>query len=325
MTGSEDTPSPGSPPTSPGANQATSSPSSKRSNPPISLVQIPSWVYGRLSTLERLSIAKCNWPEWSRRILNVLCLCGGSPPLKSYVDGKLSCPDAGAFPLDYANWSQTNSLVIALVEDYVEDADLHLIASSSSARGLWLALENRHVKRGAYAQLMTIQELFRDDLDPANTTNDIENQARRTAADVSRMFQMGPLSEDTFTVVVLLHKMKAKMRPLMNQIVNDQSTSSVPLTADRVLDRIKHEAMQVRADRASGTAPLSIALAATSSQVSSRVCSNCKCKGHLVDRCWQPGGGAEGQREQYLAKRAAGSTMKPDGTAKGGKPSGQAY
>ncbi|TBU51012.1 hypothetical protein BD310DRAFT_786750, partial [Dichomitus squalens] len=315
MTGSEDTSSATSPPATPSGNKPVSSPSSARSNPPISLVQIPSWVYGRLSTLERLSIAKCNWPEWSRRILNVLCLCGGSPPLKSYVDGTVSCPDIDVFPLDHANWMQTNSLVIALVEDYVEDADLYLIASSSSARALWLALQTRHVKRGAYAQLMTIQELFRDDLDPGNTTNDIENQARRTAAEVSRMFQMGPLSEDTFTVVVLLHKMKAKMRPLMNQIVNDQSTSSTPLTADRVLDRIKHEAMQIRVDRSQGLAPPSIALAASSSHLSARVCSNCKRKGHLADRCWQPGGGAEGQRDQYLARRATGAAPKPDGSA----------
>ncbi|TBU31668.1 hypothetical protein BD311DRAFT_622075, partial [Dichomitus squalens] len=306
------------------AKVVVSSPRQIRSSPLISLVSIPSWVHGRLSTLERLSIAKCNWPEWSRRILNTLCLCGGSPPLKSYVDGTLPCPDADAFPLDHANWVQTNSLVIALVEDYIEDADLHLIASSSSARKLWLALQDRHVKRGAYAQLMTIQELFRDDLDPSNASSDIENQARRTAAEVSRMFQMGPLSEDTFTVVVLLHKMKAKMRPLMNQIVNDQSISTSPLTADRVLDRIKHEAMQIRADRAAGVAPPSIALAATSSQGSARVCSNCKKKGHLADRCWQPGGGAEGQREQYLARRNAPSSSRPD--TKASRPTnGQSY
>ncbi|TBU36979.1 hypothetical protein BD309DRAFT_995336 [Dichomitus squalens] len=279
----------------PTATENTSSPvPNAQSSPAISLVTIPFWVHGRLSTLERLSIAKCNWPEWSRCIPSVLRLCGGSPPLKDYVDGWLPYPDATFFPLDHGNWMQKNSLVIALVDDYVEDADLHLIASSSIARDLWTALQNRHIKQGAYVQLMTIQDLFCDDLDPSNTTFDIENQARRTTAEVTHMFQMGPLSEDTFTVVVLLHKMKAKILPLMNHIMNDQSTSSTPLTADP--------------DRTAGVPPPAIALAATSSHQQSR-------KGHLADHCWVPGGGAEGQRDQYIARQNTTSAGKPDSSS----------
>ena len=41
----------------------------------------------------------------------------------------------------------------------------------------------------------------------------------------------------------------------------------------------------------------------SNSNASSLVCSNCRIRGHTAATCFKPGGGLEGQRDQYLANR----------------------
>ncbi|PIL36541.1 hypothetical protein GSI_00230 [Ganoderma sinense ZZ0214-1] len=133
-------------------------------------------------------------------------------------------------------------------------------------------------------------------------------QARNIVDLSERIVAMGPLTGDSLGVVALLHCLNFNLEHIVNQLINEQSKAAGALTCDRVLTCLQYEQQQIDAKACAALSSVltPVALAASAStQKKGHFCSNCKHPNHVAKTCWAPGSSAEGQQDQYLARRNA--------------------
>ncbi|KAI1782092.1 hypothetical protein LXA43DRAFT_1069334 [Ganoderma leucocontextum] len=253
---------------------------------------IPSWIASANANTAKLSLSKNNWPEWSQRIRHILNVSGGA--LASYLNGKV-----------FAHWVSNDPLIRAYCETFAKGEDLRIIQNAASATAMWTALEDRRVKQGAYAQVLFLRDLLATRFDMSKP---LDTQARDVVDLSERIVTMGNLTGDSLGVVALLHSLNFNLEHMVNQLINDQSKAKDALTCERIITRLHYEQQQIdakaRATMASASPPVALA-ASSATRTKDRFCANCKRPNHTAENCWSPGGGAEGQQDQYLARKDA--------------------
>ncbi|KAI1791484.1 hypothetical protein LXA43DRAFT_1082565 [Ganoderma leucocontextum] len=179
---------------------------------------------------DKLSLSKNNWPEWSQRIRRILNVSGGS--LASHLTGQVVCPDENDHPAEFAHWVSNDMLIRTYCETFAEGEDLRVIQNSNSANAMWTALEECHVKQGAYAQVLFLRDLLATCFDMSKP---LDMQAHDVVDLSECIVAMGNLSGDSLGIVALLHCLSPNLNHIVNQLINDQSKAKDTLTCEHII------------------------------------------------------------------------------------------
>lgn len=336
MNDNASTSAPGSllPPLSGGDPQDSShlqSTSSSASSPSIAIAPIPvvapikpyivagsvsSAVHTAFPEDKHLDLSRNNWHDWSKRIINALAMCSGN--LTSWLDGTTLCPNQSLWPTEYCIWVGNDRMVRAYCSARASGEDRVIIDKASTALVMWSLLKHRHSKQGPYAQALRLRDLLGFKFD---VSKPLPGQARQILEECEHIVNMGVFTAESLAIVAVLHILAGgDLKHIANQLINAQSDTTNPLTMSRIIRIMELEQQQMNAND-SVPAVGSLALAA---QVDSRpLCINCKRRGHITDKCFQPGGKCFDQRDAILAEIRARKSGKgkgpPPGKFSGGR------
>ena len=246
---------------------------------------------------ELLELRRNNWPEWSKKIRKIFSLCPGG--LLGYIDGRISCPDALAWPTEHHIWLDNDAMVRSFCAFRAKGEDLRLIQSATSAFGMWCILKKRHEPQGPSAQLFILLELLNVRFDVSLS---LATQGREVVRQCERIMAMGPLSASTLAVGILLYLLGFGFEHIAKAFVHEQSDANSTLTSARIVRRLELE-QQIVNGRLSASASATAGPASALAVSSRPFCTNCKATGHWLDRCYQVGGPLYPQRHQIIAKQ----------------------
>ena len=269
--------------------------STSSAKPCVVPASIASMFLGEPTEEELLDLRRNNWPEWSKKIRKIFSLCPGG--LLGYIDGRISCPDALAWPTENNIWLDNDAMVRSFCAFRAKGEDLRLIQSATSAFGMWCILKKRHEPQGPSAQSFLLLELLNVRFDVSLS---LAAQAREVVRRCERIMAMGPLSANTLAVGILLYLLGFGFEHIANAFVHEQSDGNNALTSTRIIQRLESE-QQIINGRMSDAVPAGPASALAAS--SRPLCTNCKATGHWLDRCYQVGGPLYPQRHQIIAKQ----------------------
>ncbi|KAI0630957.1 hypothetical protein C8Q77DRAFT_1062232, partial [Trametes polyzona] len=261
---------------------------------PITRTQIPANLLSKFADSDLLDLTLGNYRTWSRRVLDVLSVCGD---LEDYIAPSAACPDRVTHAASAKAWTQNNHHVFSYIRLQCSDNEREHIGSITSASGLWSFLRDRHVNRGPHAQVLLLCDLLQLRFDVSAA---LIPQAHQCFTVCRQIISMGPLDVESLGKVALLHMMRDSLPDLQRHIADSLSraTEASPYTVADIIKRVELE-QSLRDDgkpRSSGLTT-DLALAAQSARGPGsrppKQCSHCKRNGHVTADCFQPGGPME--------------------------------
>lgn len=269
------------------------------SPPSVPHLPLPSSVMSTTG-VEILDLTQQNWSIWNATIEQCLQLCG----LDDYLDGSIKKPGDDQ-PIAQRNWLMNDKAVRALLKLRSSRDDQEAMKSCTSAKEAWAALTKRHEKQGVYAQVLLFNQLLNCRFTKSERLATTISRIRET---VRRIFAIGIPDENALLTVALMNSLSGDFDHVQSQVgtLVAQSSTTNPYGATQIIQRLDLE--QQLLDNSN---PLS-ATALLAKGPIKKICANCKRTGHSADSCWQAGGGAEGKRDEILAKKAKATRSVPN-------------
>lgn len=224
-----------------------------------------------LATEEKLSVKEPKWPEFKARILIVLSQRG----LLSLVDGSEPEPD-GKDPAVLLLWKDRNSKAIAQIAlNLVGELVLNI---PPTAKELWDRLTRRFEHVSAMARMVAMDHLNGKVMASGEGARSHFDEVNRRA-EVARAAGSQISDNDLMTIY-----MKS-----LGDVFDSMAGALYAATDPEQLVNIVLMEETRRSSRVTSTNPVAL-------KVRERFfCTNCKRPYHTVEKCWSPGGGAEGQ------------------------------
>jgi hypothetical protein len=247
-----------------------------------------------------LDRSKSNWEEWSLR----MTLIADRQGLADWLDGTFPQPDITTDPKGHRIWKVNDRSLKAFILQHVSCTDYKIVTSLPTASSVFNSLRKRHKALGTHTQVLLIAKAFNTRFRLGTAMSQIIDEIDSLH---TRILAIGPLDGDHLRTVFLLNALGEHYPQLQSFI---QANSNNPsFSSDTVVRAIHHEEDLIRTREEQGLQVPSTALAAQGRPCSKITCSHCKCPGHLVDFCIQPGGKMKGHsvEEARNAQCAAAS------------------
>src|SRR5260370_9313894 len=96
-----------------------------------------------------------NWQAWRDDIDLAFNVCG----LRGYVNGEISCPDAGSDPVSADNWLYNDDYTKKVIHDRVSRGQKHHLTNCTTAHEMWSNLKATHQVCGDQTENQLMREL----------------------------------------------------------------------------------------------------------------------------------------------------------------------
>jgi hypothetical protein len=232
-----------------------------------------------------LDLAKSNWEEWSF-LLKVKSDCLG---FSKWLKGTLPQPDPVLHPKAHDIWEMNNCSLRGFIFEHISKSDYNAVSHLPTSHLIFSALQQRHEKLGAHAQLLLLKKAL--DFHYGHEAPFCDG-ADEILAMHMRISNMGPVDLDQIKIILLLNVFGNDHDHLQSSLFAAMDSPS--FGANTILRCLQQEDSINRAHAAqSGTNPT--ALAAVRRDKPPRLCSNCKKEGHLATYCIKSGSGMAGK------------------------------
>ncbi|HEV7735942.1 MAG TPA: hypothetical protein VGO47_01030, partial [Chlamydiales bacterium] len=236
------------------------------------------------------TLTEGGWNKWSREVKMNLRAQGAW----KYVTGTVVEPKEDTAQL---LWTDINDKIVGALGAIVDTSLQRELDPIVNAKEAWDKLKEKTQAKGIIAKLewmqITIRAQFSEDVPFITTINEI----RDTITEIHK--PIAPTKDEWVTVLLLNALNSPNYNWLRKNLISFLTNSTITLSVEDIIQRIEIEA---RENRQHNDENIMAAQSKPNPNKARPKCTLCKRTGHIQERCWEKGGGAEGNAPDWWKK-----------------------
>jgi hypothetical protein len=233
------------------------------------------------------------WMKWSREVGMSL----RAQHAWGYIDGTQVVPKEGtAEKLEYL---AEHDQIVGALGTIVEASLQNELLTITDAKGAWMKLKEKTHSKGIIAKLEAITSAIRNCFNSSTPASTTIVEIKDSLATV---FEVKEPTQEEWLIVLLLNALSdGKYDWLRKDLLGFMTNSKVQMTSSDIVERIETEHRDKT--RIPGGESAMTAKSKQSPRSKSKLaCTVCKRQGHSAEKCWDKGGGSEGDAPEWWKK-----------------------
>jgi hypothetical protein len=251
----------------------------------------------RLSVKEIGVLKEGKWPQWSRKVKEVLRLHG----MWSYIKGSQSTPPKGS--TEIAMLDSANDFIFSALCSIIKDSLIQEVEKLTMAKEAWTYLKSKMHQGGIISKLTALQSTIHTRITSATSINPTLADIKDLIANVYD--EGSPTCKEWMITILFQALADSEFDWLCKQFIAVITKKDLNLTSDEIIKRLEAEASEAHANEPFGTQEAALAAKLKKSYPTpphdkqKAKCTNCLLKTHAAENYWEKGGGAEGKAPKW--------------------------